>query len=443
MRRTLAVGPGRTVRLRYRFENLQPTVTGVWLARLPGGGGQAVEAYELALEGARSRRDGDELVYVELEPGGAVAVAATIRTSSRALVSDSRSAPDPRSDPDPPSVAAAAPRSDGDPARRSVGDPAPDDRPAAVWSRPSALVPSGGEVAAAARRIVSARAAADDPLAIARAFFDELVEGGYRYVYPPPERGAEAMLRDRRGDCGEFSSLFAAWCRSSGIPARIVYGSWAWGRYNAHAWNEFWLDGVGWVPVDASLGWAMRHQPWNWLGVGLPLRVDAYFARLDGARIAFSYGPEVEPAPPFEPVPGDRGGAFTLRMAGRDVAWGVEALDGRLPYLQPAYPRYTSPPVERQEPVGTWRVREVGAAAALQPLRTGGAVLAIAAAPAYVALELLDAPSWLRTISLAALLAGVIAYVAAAIMLHARSARGPGTRRSRPSPPPARRAGPE
>ena len=58
----------------------------------------------------------------------------------------------------------------------------------------------------------------------ARAFFDELVEGGYRYVYPPAERGAAAMLRDRRGDCGEFSSLFAAWCRSAGIPARIVYG---------------------------------------------------------------------------------------------------------------------------------------------------------------------------------------------------------------------------
>jgi transglutaminase-like putative cysteine protease len=78
-------------------------------------------------------------------------------------------------------------------------------------------------------------------------------------VYPPAERGAAAMLRDRRGDCGEYSSLFAAWCRSTGIAARIVYGTWAHGRMAAHAWNEFRLDGVGWVPVDASLGWAMRH----------------------------------------------------------------------------------------------------------------------------------------------------------------------------------------
>ena len=127
---------------------------------------------------------------------------------------------------------------------------------------------------------------------------------------------------------------------------------------SAHAWNEFWLDGVGWVPVDASLGWAMRHRPWNWLGQGLPLRPEAYFARLDGARIGFSYGPDVGPAPAFAPVSVE--GGTELRVAGRDLTWGVETLDGGLPYLQPAYPRFTSSPVRRQDLLGRWRVAELG-----------------------------------------------------------------------------------
>jgi hypothetical protein len=151
----------------------------------------------------------------------------------------------------------------------------------------------------------------------------------------------------------------------------------------AHAWNEFWLDDVGWVPVDASLGWAMRHRPWNWLGQGLSLRPEAYFARLDGGRIGFSYGPDVEPAPAFDPVA--VAGGTDLRVAGRDLTWGVDTLDGGLPYLQPAYPRFTSPPVRRQDLLGRWRVAELGAVALLERLRNVSfVVFAVAGAASVV-----------------------------------------------------------
>lgn len=197
---------------------------------------------------------------------------------------------------------------------------------------------------------------------------------------------AERVLIDGPGRSptgGEFSSLFAAWCRSAGIPARIVYGTWARGRMSAHAWNEFWLEGVGWVPVDASIGWAMRHRPWNWLGEGLPLRPDAYFARLDGARIGFSYGPDVEASPAFPPVAVD--GGTELRVAGRELRWGVETLDGRLPYLQPAYPRFTSTPGRRQDLLGRWRVSELGAVGAFVRVRNVAfVVLAVAVAASLV-----------------------------------------------------------
>jgi transglutaminase-like putative cysteine protease len=355
--RHLALRPARTVRLRYEFANRQPSATGVWLALCPSAPGQSVTSSEVALSGARDRLDsrtleGNELLYVELAAGGAVRLEATVETAERILIDGPGRSP----------PAHGSPR---------------------AFLRATPMVPAGGEIAGSARQVLSAREADTDALHRARAFFDELVEGGYRYVYPPAERGAAAMLRDRRGDCGEFSSLFAAWCRSAGIPARIVYGTWARGRMRAHAWNEFWLDGVGWVPVDASLGWAMRHRPWNWLGQGLPLRPEAYFARLDGARIGFSYGPDVEPAPAFEPVSLESG--TKLRVAGRDLRWGVDTLDGGLPYLQPAYPRFTSPPVRRQDLLGRWRVTELGAVGVLVRVRNVAfLVFAVAAAASVV-----------------------------------------------------------
>ena len=51
--------------------------------------------------------------------------------------------------------------------------------------------------------------------------------------------------------------------------------------------------------------------------------------------------------------------ATSLRVAGRDLRWGIDTMDGRLPYL-PAYPRFTSPPVRGQDLLGRWRVAELG-----------------------------------------------------------------------------------
>lgn len=61
--------------------------------------------------------------------------------------------------------------------------------------------------------------------------------------------GALAGLRGGQGDCEEFSSLFVALCRASGIPARLVRGP-------GHCWAEFALadrDGeIIWVPADPT-----------------------------------------------------------------------------------------------------------------------------------------------------------------------------------------------
>ena len=70
---------------------------------------------------------------------------------------------------------------------------------------------------------------------------------------------AEDVLRARKGECQGHSYLFAAFARSLGIPTRIVNGlvyAEEYGGFLYHTWNEAWVAGRGWQPVDATFGQA-------------------------------------------------------------------------------------------------------------------------------------------------------------------------------------------
>jgi transglutaminase-like putative cysteine protease len=68
--------------------------------------------------------------------------------------------------------------------------------------------------------------------------------------------GALDLLHSGQGECGDYAALLVALCRAAGIPARSVVGFWAnRGQANApHVWAEFFLPGIGWIPVDPSVG---------------------------------------------------------------------------------------------------------------------------------------------------------------------------------------------
>lgn len=66
------------------------------------------------------------------------------------------------------------------------------------------------------------------------------------------DRDAISTLASRRGDCGQFSAVYTAMCRSLGIPARNI--SLVWFDSGLHDMNEIILPGYGWFPVDTSLG---------------------------------------------------------------------------------------------------------------------------------------------------------------------------------------------
>lgn len=85
-------------------------------------------------------------------------------------------------------------------------------------------------------------------------------------------KGALNALVTRRGVCTEFAGLFVAFCRAMGIPARVVNGYWD--RRDRefplntavdvsddrHAWPEFYLPGVGWVPAEPTAITTMNGQ---------------------------------------------------------------------------------------------------------------------------------------------------------------------------------------
>lgn len=282
----METSPSGRATVRYRFANRTERPVELWLALPPAAGQTVLDTLVTPEQAVRARGPGgdgvNELAHCVVAPGDALEARFIVATQRRRL-----------------QVRAAA---------DSSVAPLPEVERAA-YLRSSALIPVCHEIEDEARRVGAARgvSAADAPaLDWARAFFDELLTQRFRYVWPPAERGALAMQRDGRGDCGEFSFLFVAWCRAVGIPARVVLGTWVGERMRAHAWAELFADEVGWVPVDPSMGWVARRRPWQVAIVG-PHRPSAFFARDSGDRVAFSLDPDVDP-PPGVRAHGDRRG---------------------------------------------------------------------------------------------------------------------------------------
>ena len=89
----------------------------------------------------------------------------------------------------------------------------------------------------------------------------------FYYTLTPPRLGADSvdgfLFDSRRGFCGHYASAFAVLMRAAGIPARVVTGYHG-GTYNrfadywivrqsdAHAWDEIWIDGHGWLRIDPT-----------------------------------------------------------------------------------------------------------------------------------------------------------------------------------------------
>ncbi len=190
----------------------------------------------------------------------------------------------------------------------------------------------------------------------------------FQYVYPPKSRGSQDFLLERKGDCGEYSFLYTALCRALDIPCRTVVGSWAVGKMQAHVWNEVYIEGTGWVPVDCSMAYIQKKKKWQFLFSDiktLPWR--KYFGSTEGQRIIFSYDAEIPLEPAYEEQEDERLQTSFFSIDGKPFNWGYQILEGAAPYMQPAYPKFNEKNLEDKTEktdvrsyLGEWQAKETG-----------------------------------------------------------------------------------
>jgi len=148
------------------------------------------------------------------------------------------------------------------------------------------LVPLDGVIAELSRQETQG---AKDTLAKARKVYDYVV-ATMRYDKSGQGWGRGDAIwacTAKRGNCTDFHSLFIGMMRAAGVPARFEIGfplpadKTEGDIPGYHCWAEFYLDGVGWVPVDASEAWKN------------PAKRDYFFGAHDVNRVLFSYGRDI------------------------------------------------------------------------------------------------------------------------------------------------------
>jgi transglutaminase-like putative cysteine protease len=194
------------------------------------------------------------------------------------------------------------------------------------YAAPDKLVPIDGVIA---RLAAEQTAGATTPMEKARRIYDYVVKMRYDKSGEGWGRGDAVWACDaKRGNCTDFHSLFIGMMRAEGIPARFEIGfplpegqsEGAIAGY--HCWAQFYVDGMGWIPVDASE--ASKN----------PAKKEYFFGALDVNRVQFTYGrdlrlsPEQKGAPlnyfiyPYAEVAGQPVKGLVTHFAFRDVPTG-------------------------------------------------------------------------------------------------------------------------
>lgn len=174
--------------------------------------------------------------------------------------------------------------------RRYNQDPQPNPGLMARYLEPDRLVPTTGTIARIAYATTRGKQGEID-----RAY------ALYNYVFHHMRydksgtgwgRGDALWACDaKHGNCTDFHSLFIALARAAKIPAGFDIGfplpanAESGNIPGYHCWARFYVDGLGWVPVDISEAWLS------------PSKYDFYFGSLEANRVEFSTGRDLLLAP--------------------------------------------------------------------------------------------------------------------------------------------------
>jgi len=102
-----------------------------------------------------------------------------------------------------------------------------------------------------------------------RSIFNFIVYN-FKYCYPVKNRGAEKLnLKNLKGDCGEYSSLFVTMCRILKIPAKNNTGFVISPTHNKiieHGWASVYLKPYSWMDFDTQYTSTEKNKMENYFG---------------------------------------------------------------------------------------------------------------------------------------------------------------------------------
>lgn len=160
----------------------------------------------------------------------------------------------------------------------------------ARFLRPDRLVPIDGQIAELSHAQTKD---VTQPLEKARKIYDYVIATmHYDHDGTGWGRGDAVWACDaKHGNCTDFHSLFIAMARAAGIPARFEIGfplpqnSHEGAITSYHCWAQFYVRGIGWIPIDASEAWKDKSK------------IDYFFGATDQNRVMFSLGRDIRLVP--------------------------------------------------------------------------------------------------------------------------------------------------
>ena len=155
--------------------------------------------------------------------------------------------------------------------------------------RPDALIPSDNkDVLALAAEVVGKE---KNPYKKAKLIYDYMCDN-YEVLQKLRKNDANPLdlLFSGKGDAYDYAVICTALMRAAGIPAVTDAGILVCQdmKTQSHWWCEFYLDKLGWIPVDPAIGDGLVYKKWN-EGTSEDVR-SFYFGNLDSHHIIFSHG---------------------------------------------------------------------------------------------------------------------------------------------------------
>jgi transglutaminase-like putative cysteine protease len=155
---------------------------------------------------------------------------------------------------------------------------------------PDRLVPIDGAIAQLSHEQTKN---ATQPIDKARLIYDYIISTmHYDRDAAGSGRGDALWASDsKHGNSADFDSLFIGMARAAGIPARFEAGfaippNTREGTLSTyHCWAQFYVQGVGWIPVDPTEAWKDRDK------------LDYYFGATDANRVMISMGRDIRLKP--------------------------------------------------------------------------------------------------------------------------------------------------